>query len=417
MNTSTRINRDASTQTKKGELDWWQRDDLCYRNGELVFAGNNVADLVWEIGTPGFVYSMPRVKQNLGRLRDALDRAGLKGRSTILYAMKANRFAPLLAAMKQSGLCGIDACSPQEVAHAVSCGFEPREISFTAGSLSRKDFDRLSRYPGLFFDADSIHGIHQWGEMFSGSEIGIRVNPGLGISRQGNTKLQYAGNVTTKFGIYKEQFHEALAVAKDYGMEVTKIHFHTGCGYLNAQIPIWESIICECKWFVEQCPSVTRVNVGGGLGVPHVSADEPLDLDLWAAVLKRQFGDSGLHVEIEPGDYVMKDAGLLLLEKTYLEKKRDVLFLGVDAGFNIAPEPAHYSLPFQPVPLYYRGEALNPCHVVGNINEALDVWYENAMLPDMRDEDYLVLINAGAYSASMASNHCMRGEFRERLLV
>jgi len=55
--------------------------------------------------------------------------------------------------------------------------------------------------------------------------------------------------------------------------------------------------------------------------------------------------------------------------------------------------------------------------VVGNINEALDVWYENAMLPDMSDEDYLVLINAGAYSASMASNHCMRGEFRERLLV
>ena len=93
-----------------------------------------------------------------------------------------------------------------------------------------------------------------------------------------------------------------------------------------------------------------------------------------------------------------------------------MLFLGVDAGFNIAPEPANYNLPFQPVPVYYQGEPLKPCHVVGNINEALDVWYENAMLPDMTDEDHLVLINAGAYSSSMASNHCMRGEFRERLL-
>ena len=417
MNTSIPINSKGQDSTHKDALDWWQREDLCYRNGELVFAGHNVADLVWELGTPGFVYAMPRVRDNLSRLRTALDKAGLAGRSTLLYAMKANRFAPLLAALKQSGLCGIDACSPAEVTHAASCGFLPQEISFTAGSLSRKDFDRLSRYPGLLFDADSIHGIRQWGEMFSGTEIGIRVNPGLGISRQGNSKLQYAGNVTTKFGIYKEQFHQALATARDFGLEVTKIHFHTGCGYLNAQLPIWESIIAECKWFVEQCPSVTRVNVGGGLGVPHVRTDDRLDLDQWAAVLWRQFGDSGLHIEVEPGDYVLKDAGLLLLEKTYLETKRDVLFLGVDAGFNIAPEPAHYSLPFQPVPLYYRGEPLAPCHVVGNINEALDVWYEDAMLPDMTDEDYLVLINAGAYSASMASNHCMRGEFRERLLV
>jgi len=397
-------------------LTWWQREDLCYQDGDLYFAGQSVANLVREVRTPGFVYSMARVKQNLERLHLALDTVGLKDRHSVLYAMKANRFAPLLAALKQSGLCGIDACSPREVEHAVSCGFRPEEISFTAGSLSRRDFRLLSRFQGLFFDADSIHGIRQWGEMFSGSEIGIRVNPGLGISRDGNDKLQYAGNVTTKFGIYKEQFHEALAVAKDYGLDVTKIHFHTGCGYLTPQLPLWESIIENCLWFVDQCDSVTTVNVGGGLGVPHISSDQSLDLDSWAQALWRQFGDRDLHVEVEPGDYLVKDAGLLLLEKTYLETKRDVLFLGVDAGFNIAPEPANYNLPFQPVPVYYRGEPLSPCHVVGNINEALDVWYENALLPDMEDEDYLVLINAGAYSSSMASNHCMRGEFRELLL-
>lgn len=416
MSTSTPIKLPRQESARATALDWWQRDDLGYRDGDLTFAGLSVAGLVRELGTPGFVYSMERVRQNLGRLHAALEEAGLGGRYTLLYAMKANRFAPLLAALKQSGLCGIDACSPREVEHAVSCGFNPQDISFTAGSLSQQDFYRLSRYPGLFFDADSIHGIRQWGELFSGTAIGIRVNPGLGISRQGNDKLQYAGNVTTKFGIYREQFHDALAAAKDYGLEVTKIHFHTGCGYLTPQLPVWESIIGECQWFVDQCDTVTHVNVGGGLGVPHVSTDEALDLGEWAQVLWRQFGERGLHVEVEPGDYVVKDAGLLLLEKTYLEKKRDTLFLGVDAGFNIAPEPAHYSLPFQPVPLYYRGGKLTPHHVVGNINEALDVWYVNALLPVMDDEDHLVLINAGAYSASMASNHCMRGEFSERLL-
>jgi diaminopimelate decarboxylase len=60
---------------------------------------------------------------------------------------------------------------------------------------------------------------------------------------------------------------------------------------------------------------------------------------------------------------------------------------------------------------------LHPVTVVGNINEALDVWYKDAYLPDMTHHDGLVLINAGAYSSSMASNHCMRGQYKEFLLM
>lgn len=413
MNSSIPISSGAAASS---EMTWWQRDDLHYRDGSLTLADTPVSRLAREIGTPGFVYSMPRIMDNLARVHDALCKAGLAGRTTVLFAMKANRYTPLLKALKGFDLCGIDACSPREVVRAVDCGFKPKQISFTAGSLSKHDFEILSGFPGLFFDADSIHAIHQWAQIFPGSDIGIRVNPGLGISRQGNDKLQYAGSVTTKFGIYREQFHEALDAAKKCGLKVSKIHFHTGCGYLTPQLPMWESIVESCQWFIEQCDTVTRVNVGGGLGVPHTSSDEALDLDLWAQALFRQFGNKDLHIEIEPGDYLVKDAGLLLLGKTYLEQKRDVLFLGTDAGFNIAPEPAHYNLPFQPVPLSYAGETLSHYHVVGNINEALDVWYENALLPDMNQQDYIVLINAGAYSASMASNHCMRGEFREHLL-
>jgi diaminopimelate decarboxylase len=123
---------------------------------------------------------------------------------------------------------------------------------------------------------------------------------------------------------------------------------------------------------------------------------------------------------MEPGEYIVKDAGILLLGKTFLETKRQTLFLGVDAGFNIAPEPAYYKLPFQPVSLIDPKElpsgSLETMTVVGNINEALDVWYQDALLPDMKNQDNLVLINSGAYSSSMASNHCMRGEFKEVLL-
>lgn len=396
---------------------WWQRDDLCYRHQQLQFARHNVVDLARQLGTPAYVYSFPRVVANLGRLRGALDDAGLAGRSSILYAMKANRFAPLLTRLAALGQCGIDACSPAEVELAVSCGFRPDQISFTAGSLSARDVAALAMWDGMFMDCDSIHAIRTWGALKPGSTIGIRVNPAMGVSRENNDRLQYAGGLTTKFGVYREQFAEALATAKRFNLTVSKIHFHTGCGYLTAQLPQWDRVIETCLWFVEQCPTVNRVNVGGGLGVPHMADEAPLDLRQWSAVLRKHFGSRPLHLEIEPGEYLLKDAGLLLLGKTYLERKRDTLFLGVDAGFNIAPEPAHYALPFQPLPLIEPTGNCQPVTVAGNINEALDVWYANAMLPDMANEDFIALLNAGAYSASMASNHCMRGQFREFLLA
>jgi hypothetical protein len=175
----------------------------------------------------------------------------------------------------------------------------------------------LAGWNGLFMDCDSIHAIRTWGEQKPGSSIGIRVNPAMGVSRENNDRLQYAGGVTSKFGVYREQFDEALSVAKEQGLTVTKIHFHTGCGYLTPQLPQWDRVIQECLWFVDRCPTVNRVNVGGGLGVPHVHGELPLDLSQWATVLKKHFGGRSLHVEIEPGEYLLKDAGLLLLGKTY----------------------------------------------------------------------------------------------------
>ncbi|TKB26873.1 diaminopimelate decarboxylase [Desulfopila sp. IMCC35006] len=397
---------------------WWQRADLCYQQQHLQFAGRPVADLARQFGTPAFVYSAQRVRDNILRVKNALLTIGGQQQHRLFYAMKANRFAPLLTYLKQSGLCGIDACSPSEVEHALGCGFSAKDISFTATSLSPQDFDALARYDGLLFNADSLHSIREWGRRKPGSEIGIRINPAAGVSRASNELLQYAGPLTTKFGVYQEQFPEAMAVAASHGLTISRIHFHTGCGYLTEQLPQWQAVLQKCLWFVEQVPTVQRVNIGGGLGVPHVASDQPLDLKKWAEIIKENFTDRHLAVDIEPGDYLAKDAGILLLGITFLEQKQQTHFIGVDGGFNIAPEPAYYKLPFQPVSLVEgASDKQSPFHVAGNINEALDVWYENILLPDMADQKYIALINAGAYSASMASNHCMRGHLREFLLL
>jgi len=397
--------------------EWWERDDLHYRDGALIFAGRKVDDLARQFGTPSFFYNGRRLIDNVERLHTALDGAGLTGRYRIKYAMKANRFMPLLTHLCQSGLVGIDACSPGEVEHAIGCGFAAENISFTATNLSNRDLQRLSRIDGLSMNCDSLSAIRRWGELGPGRNIGIRVNPAMGISRAQNEKLQYSGVNTTKFGIYREQFREALTVARDYNLTITKIHFHTGCGYLTPQLEIWNAIVDNCLWFVDQLDTVTVVNVGGGLGVPHTALDNPLDLNRWAAILAEHFRHRPQTIEIEPGDYIAKDSGLLLLTVNTVEQKMETIFVGVDAGFNIALEPANYGLPFHPVPALREEGESRTVTIVGNINEALDVWYAGIAMPQLKEGQCLTLINAGAYSSSMASNHCMRGEFKEFLLL
>ena len=396
---------------------WWERDNLRFVDDQLMFAGRSACDLATQFGTPAFFYDGNRLVDNVRRIHRALEGAGLSGRFAVKYAMKANRFAPLLCHLRASGLVGIDACSPGEVEHAIACGFHAEDISFTAGSLSTRDLERLSRIKGLSMNCDSQSIIRRWGELGPNREIGIRVNPALGISRAQNDKLRYSGANTTKFGIYREQFGAAVAMAKEYGLNIKKIHFHCGCGYLTPQLGLWEAIIESCLWFVDQLDTVEVVNVGGGLGVPHVAEDEPLDLDRWAAILARHFQGRKQRIEIEPGDYIAKDCGILLLTVNSVEEKMETTFAGVDAGFNLAVEPAVYGLPFQPVPARLLPGENRRVSVVGNINEALDVWYAGIELPPLKEGLPLALINAGAYSSAMASNHCMRGEFKEFLLL
>jgi diaminopimelate decarboxylase len=124
-------------------------------------------------------------------------------------------------------------------------------------------------------------------------------------------------------------------------------------------------------------------------------------------------------IAVEPGDYIVKDAGVLVLGVTDVERKRDVTFVHVDGGFNLAPEPAYYELPCEPVacaPRSFDTAAWKPVTLAGNINEALDIWAHAAPMPELREGDHIAFLNAGGYGASMSSNHCMRGAFTEMLL-
>jgi diaminopimelate decarboxylase len=399
-------------------LPWWTRDDLAYSSGRLHLAGHDVAAVAATVDRPLFLYSTDRVTANIARVHRAMASIGQPHR--LYFAMKANRFIPLLEHIARGGNCGVDVCSPAEAKLALACGFPAHQVSFTGTAVSNRDLDALLAHPDVVINCDSVGMIRRIGERQPGRPIGLRVNPGVGTGYANSDRLTYAGRITTKFGIYREQWPDALAEARRYKMPVTGLHFHVGCGYLNDQLEPWESAVAASLTFLDDLPQVQTVNVGGGLGVPHRPTDVPLDLERWAAVLRRCFEGRGVTIAAEPGDYLVKDAGLLVLQVVEVEQKRDVLFTMCDGGFNLHPEPAYYDLPCEPVATAPRGSDpadWRPTTVAGNINEALDVWAANHPMPELREGDFVALLNAGGYGAAMSSNHCLRGSFAEICLA
>jgi diaminopimelate decarboxylase len=393
---------------------WWERPDLHYTGDRLRFAGIDVAERAAQADGPLYIYSLDRVSANLERLRDALEATGCPHR--IYFAMKANRYSPLLRSLAAGGACGADVCSPNELDHAIACGFPPEAISFTGTGVSNRDLDRLLAQPDLHINCDSIGMIRRIGERTPGRIIGVRLNPGIGTGYADSEMLTYAGAATTKFGIYREQWSEALAMVRRYGLTVGAVHFHVGCGYLNRQLDRWEEAAGLVTAFLDDLPEVTTVNVGGGLGLPHRAGDTALDLSRWAAILRRLFANRSVTLAVEPGDYLVKDAGVLVLSVVEVERKRDTVFVSVSGGFNLHPEPVFYDLPCQPVACRLRnGDPVDwqPVTIAGNINEAADIWARDITMPPLIEADFIAFLNAGGYGSAMHSNHCMRGDFQE----
>jgi diaminopimelate decarboxylase len=392
--------------------DWWQDSHRQYADGRLVFGGRDLASFATGRETPFFVYSAERVRANLERLINALDAARMPHR--IFYAIKANRFAPLVERMRSWNLCGIDTCSPAEVLYALDRGFAQTDMLFTGHAVSNADLDVLAAHPGVHINCDAISTIRRLGERCPGREIGIRINPQVGAGYHAG--VHYAGAKPSKFGLYPDRFEEALSVAASFGMRVTQLHFHFGYGYLTQDLPRLSAALEASAWFMDRCPDLDTVDIGGGLGTRITADREALDLEAWAALIASHLQPRGLKVHLEPGDYLIKDAGALVCEVNTVEEKAGVMFAGLNAGLNLQNLWAYYQTPFIVAPLQRRSGALRTYTVTGNINEAIDILAEDIDLPPLAEADLLALMNAGGYGSSSASNHCMRGRFDEYLI-
>jgi len=385
---------------------WWLSDSLqAPGRGGLELDGRSIADLADRRGTPVYAYSLNTVRACVAELRAAL--ATLQSPSRIFYAIKANRFRPVVDVVLGTGDVGIDASSPRESALALEIGVDPSDISVTASMLSNRDLEAFAEQ-GVHLNLDSVSALHRYGERVArGTKVGLRLDPGIEVGYGSDPKLAY-GN--TKFGFYPDHIESAVAAAEQSGLVVDTLHIHCGWGLQMLAVPKLDWAFDMLAKLARRFPSVEIINVGGGLGNRRSATDDPLVPGPWAECIERRLDGLGLTVACEPGTWIVDRAGVLVVEVNTVEEKWGTIWVGVDAGHNVIVNAAHYGLPIEVV---HVARPLDPpkieYSVAGNINEANDVFVEDVLLPEVHEGDLLALLPAGAYGSSMASDHCLRG--------
>ncbi len=179
-----------------------------------------------------------------------------------------------------------------------------------------------------------------------------------------------------------------------------------------------DEILARCYWFLDHCPAIEALDIGGGLGIPVVEGQEPLDIDQWAGIIAKHAKKCNLEIILEPGDYLVKDCGILILQVNTVEDKGGTKFVGVNGGFNLQNLPAYYNMPLIIAPLSRDSTApREQVTIAGNINEAIDIMAQDILFPPVHEGDFLGCLNVGGYGAAASSNHCMRGTFSEYFLI
>jgi diaminopimelate decarboxylase len=387
------------------------RPGLDIADGRLTIAGREAEQLARGHLTPLFAYDRRRFVENAERLIAALDRAGLRHR--VRFALKANPDPRALEVLRP--LVGIDACSPGELIRAMECGWSAEEISYTGTNVSDRDLDVLLE-TGVHLNLDAISQIERLARRFQRDgrpprPIGIRVNPGAGAGY--HPGLAYSGERPTKFGIYEDRLDEATAAAGRHHLSIDTVHVHAGSGWLADGLRSFEAVLervaAITRRLIADGHPITEVNVGGGIGVPARADEIPVDADAYASTIARRLGNLGVVVGVEPGDYIAKDAAILLGEIITVEERAGTTFVGLDFGWNV--NCSYF--------IYRYAQELVVCRapdaprtqrvtIAGHINEAGDVFAEDYPMPEVREGDIVALLNAGGYHEAMSSTHCLR---------
>lgn len=396
------------------------KSPLNNREGKLYFDGVSVLELAETFDTPLYVVSESRIRENYERLHNALTCNYEKIR--IYYAAKANSNLSVLKILETEG-ANLDAVSPGEVSMALATGFPPERILFTGTSVRNNEMKFLAD-SNITMNVDSLSQLDRLLKISVPNCLSVRVNPEIGAGHHNHC---ITAGKSTKFGLWKENALKAYKKAKAAGVERFGIHMHVGSGVLSVKsfvLALDKLLNIARKVHNEIGVKFDFVDMGGGLGVPYEPEQRELDLACFSeevlSLFKHKIFEYGLGKPffcVEPGRYIVCDAGILLTAVNTLKATPFKKFIGVDAGFNTLVRPTMYGS-YHHILVANKLDSPNEetYDVVGPICESGDVLAKERSLPKIQEGDLLAILNAGAYGYSMSSQYNARPRAAEVLV-
>jgi len=369
---------------------WWRETER-----------QRLLDLAAE-STPRYVYHLPTVRQQARALKSlaAVDR--------LHYAVKANTHPAILRALVVEGFA-FECVSPGELEAVGAIVPESVPLLFTPNFAPRADY-AFALGTRATVTLDALHPLEHWGELFRGREIVLRVDLGRGL---GHHEKVRTGGSGSKFGLPLDQLATFVSLAETHGVTVRGLHAHLGSGVLDAGH--WGEVHVQLASLAERIGSVTFLNIGGGLGVPSHPGEAPLDIAELDRVLREvKAAYPQYQLWMEPGRYLVADAGVLLARVTQQKGKGAFRYLGIDTGMNNLIRPALYDAWHEIVNLGRLDEPATALYqVVGPICESGDVLGTDRRLAEAQEGDVVLIAQAGAYGKVMSSHYNLRDEADE----
>ena len=357
-------------------------------------------------GQARFVYHLPTIADRARQLHDELPAIDAR-----YYAMKANAHAEVLRTLVDAGL-GLEAVSAAELRHARAQVGDAVPLLFTPNFCPIEEYSEAFEL-GAQVVVDGAHVLRQAPERFAGREIGLRVDPGQG--RGHHRKVRTAG-AQAKFGLPFDEVAAFAELAQEIGARVVGLHAHVGSGILDTGV--WADTIRRLAGLRDRLPDVRWIDPGGGLGVAERPAQRPLELErIQASLMELRASLPGVELYLEPGRFLVSEAGVLVAPVTQVRRRAGVNFAGLPTGMNSLMRPALYGA-WHGIHNLTRLDAPSRdyWHVVGPICESADVFGRDRWLPETSAGDVLLIENAGAYGAVMASRYNLRPPAQEVIL-
>jgi diaminopimelate decarboxylase/aspartate kinase len=351
-------------------------------------------------GTPRYVYDLATVRERAGRLRavGAIDRR--------YYALKANPHPAILRTLEADGF-GFECVSLGELdrVFATLPQLDPARVLFTPSFAPRHEYQEAF-VRGVTVTLDNVEALQCWPDVFRGRALWLRLDLGRG---EGHHEKVRTGGAEAKFGLPLMRLDAFVATARKLGVRITGLHAHLGSG-VDAPAH-WREVYAELAGLADGIDTVEIIDIGGGLPVAYRDDAPPFAIAAWAqglAEIKAAYPRYALAVE--PGRYLVAEAGVLLLAVTQVVEKDGIRRAGVDGGMNALMRPALYEAWHGIHNLTRFGDiATATFDVVGPICESGDVLGQQRQLSSVTSEgDVLLVADAGAYGMAMANTYNLR---------